>query len=283
LATIIQQENDAQRRLTLGSFLRTRRERILPEQIGFAPGMRRRTPGLRREEVAVAASVSTTWYTYLEQGRDINVSRVVLERIADVLQLNNDERNHLFTLAQQAPPTNSAAYADKVRPAYERVLAALGQIPAFITGSTYDFLAWNRAATLVFTDFGSLPQRERNLLWLLFTDTPFRARFTHGEDFAQEVMETLRCRTGRDIDNPTLATFIQALERISPEFRQKWPQQNVRHGCTKYQEISHPVAGQLFFETATFQLVEHTYIRCHMYTAGDEETQRALAALLALK
>ncbi|QBD75983.1 XRE family transcriptional regulator [Ktedonosporobacter rubrisoli] len=278
-------KHDKQRREELGNFLRTRRARLSPEQIGMPAAGRRRTPGLRREEVAVMAGVSSTWYTYLEQGRAIQVSSSVLASIASVLHLSEDEKSHLFVLARQPLPVKSEASCEIVRPAYQRVLQALEtEIPAFITGRTYDVLAWNRAACAVFGDFSALLESERNLLWQLFTDSPFHRLFAESaarERYAQEVLETFRARVNQYLDEPTIADFIARLELASPEFRQKWSQHNVRQACTIWQALRHPAVGELNFEMATFQVVNHTDMRCHMHTPADEATAGKIHELLA--
>lgn len=271
----MQQGSEQQRREALGAFLRTRRARLSSEQIGMPPAPRRRTPGLRREEVAIAAGVSTTWYTYLEQGRDIQVSSSILASLANVLQLTEDERTYLFTLARQPLPTKQPALEPSLQQTYQHVLDEMGTIPAILTGRTYDVLGWNRAARLIFGDFGQIPESERNILWLLFSKTPFRQQITlfcEPEQYAQEVTETFRGRVNDSLTDPSILAFIERLQQISPVFRELWASHNVRSTCATRKELSHPLVGSLTFDYAKFQLIEHHDIRCHMYIPGNEET-----------
>src|SRR6266567_878699 len=150
------------RRAELGSFLRSRRERITPEDVGLPPGLRRRTAGLRREEVAQLAGVGVTWYTWLEQGRPINASAQVLEAVARTLRLDESERSHLFTLA--GVPDTTSRVAEICEPAVRELVEALDPYPAFVVSPRYDILAWNRAEASLKGDYSSLPDRYRNVL-----------------------------------------------------------------------------------------------------------------------
>lgn len=279
----MQEHNERLQREELGAFLRTRRARLSSQQIGMPPATRRRTPGLRREEVAIAAGVSTTWYTFLEQGRDIQVSSSILASLANVLQLSDAERAHLFTLANQPLPVKDAVLEDSTRHIYQKVLDELGTIPAVLTGRTYDVLAWNAAAVAVFGDFGKLPVNERNMLWLLFTETTYCRQFnlfTEREQYAQEVLEAFRGRVNRYLDDPELSAFIKRLKQASPVFRERWSEHNVRSTCSSRKEVEHPLVGCLAFETVTFQVVEHPDVRCHMYVAADAVTTGRMRQLL---
>jgi len=270
---------DAQRRAALGEFLRTRRARLSPAQIGLPSAARRRTPGLRREEIGVAAGVSTTWYTYLEQGRDIHVSRDVLESIADGLRLNQDERMHLFLLAEQSAPAPSLLPDEALPLAYQLILDALEEYPAYIRGRRMDILAWNKAARAVFGDFAMMPDRERNLLWLLFTDTLFRRLFVDHEGLAQEMLEIFRETTTRYINASWLNEFIDALNRVSPAFRQSWKGHNVRRKTSGpvSRELLHPEMGMLVFTIAGFQVSGDPDIQCCIFTtAPNSETATKL-------
>lgn len=246
-------------------------------------GGRRRTPGLRREEVAIAAGVSTTWYTYLEQGRDIQVSSSILASLARVLQLSEDERVHLYALANLPQPVKSSPLEDTAQRTYQQVLDELGTIPAVLTGRTYDVLAWNAAATAVFGDFGQLPSGERNMLWLLFAEQPASQQFnvfTDREQYAQEVLEAFRGRVNRYLDDPDLLAFVERLKQASPAFRARWAEHNVRATCSSKKALQHPLVGHLAFEAVTFQVVEHPDVRCHMYVAADAMTTGKLHRLL---
>ncbi|MBO0780061.1 MAG: helix-turn-helix domain-containing protein [Ktedonobacteraceae bacterium] len=265
-----QKADEVQRRATLGEFLRTRRARLSPAQVGLPEGMRRRTPGLRREEVAVAAGVSTTWYTYLEQGRDIHVSHNVLECIAEALHLNQDERRHLFLLAEPSTSAPPLLPDEALPPAYQLVLDGLEGYPAYIRGRRMDILAWNKAARIVFGDFAMMPDGERNILWLLFTETPFRRLFVDHEGLAQEMVEIFRETATRYLGAPWLDEFVDALSRVSPEFRQSWKGHNVRRKAygTVARELLHPELGRLIFTVASFQLSGDPAMQCCIFTAA---------------
>jgi len=163
---------EAERRRELASFLRTRRERLAPEDVGLPPGYRRRTPGLRREEVAQLSGVGVTWYTWLEQGRPINASAQVLEAVARTLRLDVSERSHLFTLAGVAD--QSTRFVESCEPAVRDLVEGMDPYPAVLVGPRYDILAWNRAYAALQGDVSRLPQRYRNVMWLAFTQPTWR-------------------------------------------------------------------------------------------------------------
>ncbi|WP_165423688.1 helix-turn-helix transcriptional regulator [Ktedonosporobacter rubrisoli] len=252
------------RRALLANFLRTRRARLSPSQIGLPAGGRRRTPGLRREEVALAAGVSVAYYTWLEQARDLHVSRSVLESIANALRLSADERLHLLQLADHldAPaPVERQEKREKLDPLLQRLLDSQGMNPAIITGPACDIRAWNRAACAVFGDFSALPEHERNILWLGFVESTFRQRLVGWEDYAQEALAVFRAKSRHVVDDPDVVRLVDELERVSPEFRQWWPQHNVRTVTDPSQEIKHPQVGRLVFEHLSFQVSTHLNLR----------------------
>lgn len=273
--------DDAQRRAALGTFLRARREALSPTEIGLPAGARRRTTGLRREEVALTADISTTWYTYLEQGRAIRASWSVLESIADALRLTRDERQHLAVLAGQAALGGLPAPEEALPPVYQRVLDGWEDTPAYITGRRTDIVAWNRAATAVFGDFARVSPPERNLLWLLFTDGAFRRLFVDAESVARETMAAFRATAAPHMDDPGMAGFIDALGRESPAFRWAWARQQVRGTCAGRFELAHPTAGRLVLDLAGFQVSGDLDIKCCVYapTPGTR-TEDALRNLL---
>lgn len=242
------------RRALLADFLRTRRARLSPSQIGLPAGGRRRTPGLRREEVAQAAGVSVAYYTWLEQARDLHVSRSVLESIADALQLSADERLHLLQLADHLPMPDPVERQEKLDPLLQRLLDSQGVSPAFITGPSCDILAWNQAACAVFGDFSTLAEHERNILWFVFTGSTFRQRLVGWENYAQEALAVFRAKSRHVVDDPGVIHLVDELKRISPEFRLWWPQHNVRTVTAPYQEVEHPQAGHLIFNHLSFQV-----------------------------
>jgi transcriptional regulator with XRE-family HTH domain len=249
--------NEQGRRSELARFLRTRRERISPSQVGLPVGKRRRTPGLRREELAVVAGVGTTWYAWLEQGRDITVSAPVLESLARTLQLDADERAHLFILAREQLPATPFPAEDTVDPALQLILETMGVYPAYVVCPSWHISAWNQAACQVYADFSTMSPRERNFLWFLFTDQRLRTRLVNWEGEAQHAQALFRASTQRYIGEAWLTEMVTDLEQVSPEFREWWPRYDVQ-GCNTGQvHLNHPLAGLLSMQATPFQLTGH--------------------------
>ena len=249
--------NEKERRLELAQFLRTRRERISPSQVGFSVGKRRRTPGLRREELAIVAGVGTTWYTWLEQGRDIKVSVPVLESVARVLQLDTDERAHLFILAREQLPATPLPAEETVDPTLQLILDSMGVYPAYVVCPRWDIIAWNQTACQVYADFSTMPLRERNFLWLLFTDQRLRTRLVDWEEKAQHALASFRISTQSFIGEACLTEMVTSLKQMSPEFREWWPRYDVQGCNTSQTRLNHPHVGLLTMQATPFQLAGH--------------------------
>jgi transcriptional regulator with XRE-family HTH domain len=272
--------NEQERRSELARFLRTRRERISPDQVGLPVGKRRRTPGLRREELALLAGVGATWYTWLEQGRDITVSAPVLESLARVLQLDEDERAHLFILAREQLPVTPFPMEDKVDPALQLILETMGVYPAFVICPRWNVIAWNRAACQVYADFSTMSPRERNFLWLLFTDQRLRTRLVDWEGNAQQALAAFRISTQRYIGEAWLTEMVADLKEVSPEFREWWPRYDVQGCNTSERHLNHPLVGQLILQTTSFQLAGHPGLQMTVETpVPGTDTQAKLTAL----
>src|SRR5262245_44476312 len=205
------------RRRELGAFLRSRRERIRPEQVGLRSVRRRRTPGLRREEVAQLAGVGVTWYTWLEQGRDINASAQVLEAVARTLRMDHQERQHLFRLtgiAPLAPDADCAMLPDHL----QDVLDQLDPFPALVSSPRFDLLAYNRAYNYLVDDVDRIPPEERNLIWLFFTH-PAWLQVCDGWDAAGNyLVAQLRARMATHLDDPMVIALVDGLRAASSEF-----------------------------------------------------------------
>ncbi len=246
---------EQERRLALASFLRTRRERISPGQVGLPMGARRRTPGLRREELALLAGVGATWYTWLEQGRDITVSIPVLESLARVLQLNTDERTHLFVLAREPLPATPFPAEDKDDPALQLILETMGVYPACVICPRWNIIAWNQTASQVYADFSTMSPQERNFLWFLFMDQRSRALLVDWEERAQHSLALFRASTQDYIGEAWLTKMVTALKQASPEFREWWPRNDVQGCSTCETHFNHPLVGSLRMQKTTFQLV----------------------------
>lgn len=236
-----------ERHTDLANFLRTRRARLSPVQAGLPVRARRRTPGLRREEVAELIGVSATWYTWLEQGRDIMVSVEVIENLARVLQLSPDERIHLFRLARRPAPATSPPWPEAVSPAFHDLLRALEPHPAHIRDHRWDVLAWNRAEALV-ADWAALPPAERNVVWYHFAHPRLRQLMVDWENEASTLLALFRMESTRYRDDPWLHSLIERLLQVSAEFRQWWPQHDVRQEKEQPIAFQPPGAGQLVLQ-----------------------------------
>ncbi|MEO8970554.1 MAG: helix-turn-helix transcriptional regulator [Ktedonobacteraceae bacterium] len=259
--------SDEQRRQYLADFLRTRRMRLSPEQVGLISGGRRRTPGLRREEVAQLANVGVSWYTLLEQGRDIHPSREVLHSIADGLQLTSAERQHLFLLADQQHPVGTQVSHEQVSPALRRVLDALNPIPAYIIGRRWNFLAWNTAAEHVLLLSKSVPPYEYNAVWRMFANPLSHHIYNpEWELVAQRVLAEFRADSVRYADDEWFKRLIADLQRVSPEFRAWWPRHDVRGRADGRKDIEHPLVGCLMFEHTTLQVPIMPELKIMIYT-----------------
>ena len=278
--------SDGQRRQDLADFLRTRRIRLSPEQVGLIRGGRRRTPGLRREEVAQLANVGVSWYTLLEQGRDIHPSSEVLQSIADALQLTPDERQHLFLLADQQHLVDTPASHEQVSPALRRVLDALNPIPAYIIGRRWNYLAWNTAAEHVFLlSESSVPPYEYNAVWRIFAN-PMSHRIYNPEweQMAQRVLAEFRADSVRYADEEWFKRLIADLQRVSPEFRAWWPRHDVRGRADARKDIEHPLVGRLIFEHTTLQVPTTPELKVMIYTPLPEtDTLAKLQQLMDMK
>lgn len=234
----------------LGMYMRDRRTRLDPIALGF--GGRRRTPGLRREEVAQRANISPTWYTWLEQGRGGAPSADVLDRIATGLMLTDPEREHLFVLGLGRPPEVRYKPADGVTPRLQRVLDALVVSPAIIKTATWDVIAWNYAAANLLTDYAKLPREGRNIMRLMFADPGARALQEDWQSVARYVVGAFRADAARAGANAEIAQLVEELSRISPEFEALWRDNDVVARGEGLKRLHHPELGLLELEFSAF-------------------------------
>lgn len=235
----------------LGTYLRDRRTRLDPAAFGFSGG-RRRTPGLRREEVAQRANISPTWYTWLEQGRGGAPSADVLNRIAAGLMLTEPEREHLFMLGLGRPPEVRYKAVDGVTPRLERVLDALEFSPAIIKTATWDVVAWNRAAAALFTDNAQLAPDQRNILRLMFANPQVRGVQEDWQSIARFVVGAFRADVARAGADKEVIRLVEELSKISPEFEALWRDNEVVLQSEGVKRIRHPEAGLLELEFSAF-------------------------------
>ena len=264
----------------LRTYLRHRRMKLDPAALGFPSG-RRRTPGLRREEVAQRANISPTWYTWLEQGRGGAPSADVLNRISRALMLTDAEHEHLFLLGLGRPPEVRYRKSDGVTPRLQRVLDALDPTPAVIRTAIWDVVAWNRAATVMLMDYGSLPPEQRNLLRFIFLDPRARAAQYDWETVARFVLGAFRVDAVRAGAAAEVEPLIDELSRLSPEFRTMWRDNDVHSTHTEaVKHIRHPVLGPLAFEYSTFAVDGRTDLSMVVYNPATREDAEQIKALI---
>ncbi|MEV5494799.1 helix-turn-helix transcriptional regulator [Nonomuraea fuscirosea] len=264
------------RRADLSAFLRSRRERITPEMVDLAPGPRRRTPGLRREEVAQLAGVGVTWYTWLEQGRPINASSQVLDAIARTLRLDSAERHHLYRLAGQ-PAEPFPADSAQVTPEMRVILDRLGGLPACVTNSRCDALAWNDVYAELFPEIVNAPEGERNSLWqACLNPSPTMTLLDRDQDLGRAVA-VFRSAYSRHADDPCWQDFLRRLSSESAEFARLWARQEVAEPGPRVKAFKHAKHGILHFSTTN--LTAAPEIRLVVYTPMDDDTWEVLAKL----
>src|ERR1700759_3529865 len=246
-------DHSVSRESLLGAYLRDRRGKLDPASFGFPPG-RRRTPGLRREEVAQRANISPTWYTGLEQGRGGAPSADVLDRIARALMLTEVEREHLFLLGLGRPPEVRYRKTEGVTPRLQRVLDALEPSPALIRTATWDVVAWNRGASAMLTDYGKLPPDQRNILRMIFLNPSPRTAQYNWENVARFVVGAFRIDAARAGAAAEVEPLVDELCRLSPEFKAMWRDNEIRSHGEAVKHIRHPVIGRIAFEYSAFAI-----------------------------
>ncbi|KAF0251043.1 helix-turn-helix transcriptional regulator [Pseudomonas putida] len=262
-------------RAELADFLRSRRERISPQDVGLPSGARRRTPGLRREEVAALAGVGLSWYTWLEQGREISVSATFLENLSRTLKLDATERRHLFLLAHQRLPPEPGKTWCVVPPLVYRLMADLPLRPAYVLNLRWDVLAWNAAAEKVFA-FSSVPAERRNLLWMLFTAPSMRSLLNPWEDQALQILSSFRRDFVRAPLDPEIGTLVKELEKVDTDFRTWWRQQDIHGPCQGIRYFNVMDVGPVVFEHTSLTIDVDRDLRLVYYAAKQEQAQSRL-------
>jgi transcriptional regulator with XRE-family HTH domain len=276
--------NTKERLQELSEFLTTHRARIQPSDAGVLGGSRRRTPGLRREEVAAIAGVSTTWYTWLEQGRDIKMSVQVLDSIALALQLNEDERQYLFMLALEQPaPTTFVDKIPTVSPALSRILTELHDCPTIISDRRCNIVGWNQAAAAIFLDFAMIPEEQRNMIWLLFTRKELKALAVNWHDFVKGFLAMFRSYYGQYVGDNWYSEFIEQMSKQSQDFKTFWNQSDVSSAPEVIIEFRHAKVGKMLFDLTTLQVQGRTDLRCSVYTPSPGSDTDSKVRLLMSK
>jgi transcriptional regulator with XRE-family HTH domain len=272
--------NDTQRRQELAHFLRTRRERISPEAAGLSVGSRRRTPGLRREELSQLAGIGVTWYTRLEQGQNIIVSPQVLESLARVFNLNAAERHHLFVLAREEVPADPYPFTSRISPQLQNVLDTLGNSPAYIINPRWDIVGWNQAMRSVFSDFDEQSMHERNVPRSLFTNPLLHTILYDWEKDAKWILAMFRASTDRYVNEPWFKTLVEELQQKSSEFREWWPRHDIQSVYMGHKKLHHPLVGQLALQPNTFHVVDAPDLQMVIFTPAEAETEKKLIRLM---
>jgi len=250
--------NNIEKNKELGNFLKSRREKICPSQVGLLSSGRRRTPGLRREEVAMLAGIGTTWYTWLEQGRQISVSDSVLSSVARALLLDTYETAYIFELAQlkQEKKLETMAKADNM---YQNFLDSLIYSPATMIDKYWNIIAWNKAAEKVFIDFSAIDVVQRNIIKLMFTNEEYKSRFAEWEKKAKRMLAVFRAECADTANDSWLKKFINDLEEKSNVFAKWWQLYDVAVEKEIHKIINHPQVGRLSFEHTVFLTPENNF------------------------
>ncbi|XAH25861.1 helix-turn-helix transcriptional regulator [Xylophilus sp. GW821-FHT01B05] len=269
------------RRRELADFLRSRRERLSPEDVALPNGARRRTPGLRREEVALLAGVGATWYTWLEQGRAVRPSVEVLSALGRALKLDSDERRHLFRLSDRAPPGMPPSGPEVVPAALLRMLESMTGQPAYVLGRRWDVLAWNHAAEAVFGDYDLLQGDERNIMHMVFANPDHRRKVVDWGIMAPIALANFRADSVRFAGDPDFERLITLLSSKSPEFRASWSKHEVSSAVAGFKRIDQPTVGRMVFEYTRLSVLDHSEMKLVIYTPlQEEDTAEKLDRLL---
>ncbi|MGS1008962.1 helix-turn-helix transcriptional regulator [Achromobacter anxifer] len=261
-------------RADLSEFLRLRRERVSPADVGLPAGNRRRTPGLRREEVAALAGVGLAWYTWFEQGRNISVSAGFLDNLARVLKLDDAERRHLYLLAHQRPPSEPGRTWCTVPAQVRRLMDDLPARPAYILNLRWDVVVWNTAADRVF-NFSAQATGRRNLLWMLFADPAMRELFVDWQAQAPAMLSTFRRDFVSAGQAPDVGELVDELERVSPDFKTWWREHDVHGSCMGLRSLRLAPLGELAFEHSTLSVDESRHLRLVVYAPAPDEPKAA--------
>ncbi len=273
--TIPDDRAPGQRRTELAAFLRARRARITPTDVGLPPGMRRRTLGLRREEVAQLAGVGLTWYTWLEQGRPIRASVQVLDAVARALRLDGAELEHLYRLADVPVPSADAATVT-ASPAVQEILDSLDPLPAMLINSRYDVLASNQAHEDLFWQWHTMPCDCRNVLWCCFLEPDARRRMVNFDEEMPRMVATLRSAFAQHLREPAWTGFIRRLAAASPEFAEIWARHEVANPESRIKHVLDPQAGLLRLRSTSLAVADMPEARIVAYTPADEQTRERL-------
>lgn len=267
-------------RAELADFLKTRRRHIAPEALDLEVSGQRRTQGLRREEVSLRSGVSLTWYTWLEQGRDIKPSRQVMDALARTLQMSPAEHEYVLRLTGHATQPDSNQSTITLPSHGQRLLDALGIFPAYAITHNWSIVGWNRAYENLYPKVATTPVADRNLLWLVFTDPYVRELLTDWKTDSRRFLTQFRAEAGSRVHAPAFANLIQALQQVSEPFRLGWASHDVDHFASRERRFQHPRVGELLLEHHRLTPSDNADLHVVVYTAAPgTDTASKLAAL----
>jgi hypothetical protein len=269
------------KRTELAAFLRSRRERISPEDVGLPAGQRRRTSGLRREEVAQLAAVGVTWYTWLEQGRPIHASPQVLDAVARTLQLDAVERQHLFRLAGASDATPAEALTPPLAPEIQPILDQLSPLPAYVLTERFDILAFNEAYGALFPRVRDQAPAERNTIMSCFASYPCCSAYENSAGSRTVLVAQLRAAYGRHVGDPAWTGFVKKMEAASAQFAQMWASHDVAQPASVTKVFRHPFYPRLPMTSTSMALQGCVGTRMVVYTPVDIETRLAMDHIVA--
>jgi transcriptional regulator with XRE-family HTH domain len=267
-------------RRELAEFLRSRRRQVDPRATGLPTGGARRTPGLRREEVALLSGVSHTWYTWLEQGRDIRPSRQVVDALARTLRMSPAEHGYVLRLTGHGG-TDPAAASGGMPAHVQRLLDALGPSPAYAITADWSITGWNGAYERLYPGVARVPAAERNLLWLVFTDPAVRALLADWPTDSLRFLTRFRAEVGTRLADPGVVDLVSRLEAASPHFREGWASHDVDRFSSAERRFEHPVVGTLLLEHHQLTPADAPGLQVVVYTAGPGSGTAARLAALA--
>ncbi|OLT02871.1 transcriptional regulator [Pseudonocardia sp. CNS-004] len=268
---------ETEARTELGAFLRRQREQTTPEHVGLPQSGSRRTPGLRREEVAMLAGVGLTWYTWLEQGRKINVSRQVIDAVARVLRMSPAEHEYALHLAGHEGLQRDDGH--RLPPHGQHVLDALGSSPAYAIAWDWTIIAWNDAYAALYPTVATTTPDERNLLWLVWTDPTVRDLLPDWPTDSRRFVTMYRAAIGPRLNSPEVAKLVDDLRKASPEFGTAWDSHDVDGFTSRVRTFIHPDVGRLDLEHQQLSFADSPGIHLTIYTAPNRETAAALERL----
>ena len=268
----------ATQRAQLSEFLKSCRARLSPQLVGLPTGGRRRTPGLRREDVAALAGLSATWYTWLEQGRDVRASDRVLESLSRTLRLSAEERDYLFSLAQNRPAPLQAARVEEVPETVKRTLDALN-LPAEVITPRWDVIYWNDMVTRCFRDYGVLEPEQRNLIRILMTSPEYQEDPDEFAAMARRITAKLRVDYSQAAGDPSFDALIEEMSEISPIFRELWRSPEIRTRSEGVHLLKHPQLGGITFEHTSYVVEGVPSLRVVIFAPHDAESARKIVQI----